>query len=252
MSDVTAIEAIYTNRIVSVVALALLYYDFILTIPQEVERYWTGRLTWPSFLFFLNRCPAVLEYRRFISIFILGIAAALMLLRTYALYVRDRRVLALLLVLLGIGVGVSAWVLVVGLTARKPTIAPSATLAHAGCILVLSQEEGDDLAIAWSVIMVFDVSVFVLTVMQALQVRETWCGGYFGVILRDGHGTAYFAILFLCYLSNILSYTPMYKSISTDIANVVSTMLITRLMLNIRDPELQGAGQTYCSPDEAC
>lgn len=34
--------------------------------------------------------------------------------------------------------------------------------------------------------MVFDVAVFILTVLQALQVRETWCGGYFGVILRDG------------------------------------------------------------------
>lgn len=41
---------------------ALLYYDFILTIPQEVERYWTGRLTWPSFLFFLNRYTAVLGH----------------------------------------------------------------------------------------------------------------------------------------------------------------------------------------------
>ncbi|KAL1938963.1 hypothetical protein VTO73DRAFT_11116 [Trametes versicolor] len=184
---------------------------------------------------------------------LLRIAAALMLLRTYALYVRDRRVLALLLALIGIGVSVSVWVLVVGHLTERPTIAHSATLARAGCILVLSQEEGDDLAIAWSAIMVFDVAVFILTVLQALQVRETWCGGYFGVILRDG--TAYFAILFLCYLSNILSYTlaqPMYKSISTTITNVVSTTLITRLMLNIRDPELRGAGPTYCSPDEAC
>ncbi|EIW56667.1 uncharacterized protein TRAVEDRAFT_49485 [Trametes versicolor FP-101664 SS1] len=273
MSTIITAEAIgeynYTDRIISAVAFALLYYDFILTIPQEVERYWTGRVTWPSFLFFLNRYTAVLGHIPVIAEFFgvlpepvptlffiaseLSIAAALMLLRTYALYVRDRRVLALLLALIGIGVSVSVWVLVVGHLMERPTIAPSATLAHAGCILALSQEEGDDLAIAWSAIMVFDVAVFILTVLQALQVRETWCGGYFGVILRDG--TAYFAILFLCYLSNILSYTlaqPMYKSISTTITNVVSTTLITRLMLNIRDPELRGAGPTYCSPDEAC
>ncbi|EIW56666.1 uncharacterized protein TRAVEDRAFT_49484 [Trametes versicolor FP-101664 SS1] len=261
MSNVAALEAVFTNRIVSAVALALLYYDFILTIPREVERYWTGRLTWPSLLFFLNRyipilgqIPGIVESFGVLSesqyvpprtsVFTVGFAAALTLLRTYALYARDRRVLVLLLGLLDIGLCVSVWVLVVGRRARNPTIAPSATLAHAGCILVLSQEEGNDLAIAWSAIMVFDVAVFVLTVLHALQVRDTWCGGYFGVILRDS--TGYFAILSLFYLANILSYTlaqPMYKNISTNITNVVSTTLITRLMLNIRDPELRGPGR---------
>lgn len=39
---------------------ALLYYDFVLTIPQEVERYWERKFSLPSFLFFLNRYMSVL------------------------------------------------------------------------------------------------------------------------------------------------------------------------------------------------
>lgn len=41
---------------------AILYYDFVLTIPQEVERYWKRRLSWGSALFFLNRYSSVLSH----------------------------------------------------------------------------------------------------------------------------------------------------------------------------------------------
>ena len=41
---------------------AILYYDFILTLPLEVERYWKSRFTWVSVLFFLNRYGSVLSH----------------------------------------------------------------------------------------------------------------------------------------------------------------------------------------------
>ena len=41
---------------------ALLYYDFLLTISLEVERYWTGRRSWASVFFFLNRYTAILSH----------------------------------------------------------------------------------------------------------------------------------------------------------------------------------------------
>ncbi|KAI1790894.1 hypothetical protein LXA43DRAFT_890138, partial [Ganoderma leucocontextum] len=39
---------------------ALLFYDFILTLPHEAERFWTGRRSWASVFFFLNRYTAIL------------------------------------------------------------------------------------------------------------------------------------------------------------------------------------------------
>ena len=39
---------------------ALLYYDFLLTLPLEAERFWTGRRSWASIFFYLNRYTAIL------------------------------------------------------------------------------------------------------------------------------------------------------------------------------------------------
>ncbi|KAI1787320.1 hypothetical protein LXA43DRAFT_713694 [Ganoderma leucocontextum] len=58
-------------------------------------------------------------------------------------------------------------------------------------------------------------------------------------------------VLFVCHLSNILSCLlakPAYKGMSVTTTNVVASSLITRLLLNIRDPDLlQGR---YHSPSD--
>ncbi|OSD03712.1 hypothetical protein PYCCODRAFT_1434104 [Trametes coccinea BRFM310] len=237
-------------------ALAILYYDFVLTIPQEIERFWSRKLSWPSFLFFLNRylsvighIPVIIEffgvipesvsvrpklcreyqqYHRIISILIQAVVAGLMLLRTYALYGRDRRVLALLLAILGVGAIVSLWVIIAGHKARRPTALPGSIRATDGCDLTLSTQD---------TILVFDGTVFILTLMQVMKIRQSWSsGGYFHIMLRDG--ACFGSVLFICYLSNILAYAPIHKGVSTSITNVMSSTLITRFMLNIRDPQL--------------
>ncbi|KAI8972586.1 hypothetical protein BD414DRAFT_540227 [Trametes punicea] len=277
------VESNYVNRILSSIAFTLLYYDFVLTFRQEVERYWSGTLSWPSFLFFLNRymsimshIPVIVEffgiipesriafqqYHRVISMVIQAVVAALLLLRTYALYGRDRRILKLLLAIVGVGAIISVWVIIKGHGAQRPTVMQVQGISQAGCDLTLSQEEyvhtsrasrkvvnfltialpprrGSELAIAWSAILVFDGTVVVLTLLQALKVGRAWRGGYYRVMLRDG--TIYFGVLFVCYLSNILAYAvaePVHKGVSTSITNVMSTTLIARLMLNIRNPDL--------------
>ncbi|OJT14724.1 hypothetical protein TRAPUB_8703 [Trametes pubescens] len=198
------IESNYTNRILSSVAFALLYYDFVLTIPQEVERYWERKFSLPSFLFFLNRCREFQQYHRFISMVIQGVVAALMLLRTYALYGQDRRILVLLSTIIGTGAIISVWVLVAGHHTRRPTVTYAEAIARTGCDLTLSQEEGYDLAIAWSAILVFDAVVFILTLLQALKAGGSLSGSYLRVMLRDDLNIA----------------KPVHKGVSTSITNV--------------------------------
>ncbi|KAH9856355.1 hypothetical protein C2E23DRAFT_882429 [Lenzites betulinus] len=282
MSSIPAQVVIESNsvyRTLFAVAFALLFYDFVLTFQEEVERYWTGSFSLASFLFFLNRYLSLLGhipvifaffrslpasqyvsqlsrsfqlYHFLLSIAVQCIVTALMLLRTYALYGRSRRVLVLLLGIIAIGAPLCVWGLLKGqLTGISKSVtfaAPAgANHTHTWCNLASSQQEGYDLAIAWGAISAFDATVFVLTLLKALEMGRAWSGGYFRVMLRDG--TIYFAFLFLCYVSNILPYAlsqPVHKGVSTSVTNVVSSTLISRLMLNIRDPDLrQGSARHW-------
>ncbi|OBZ74515.1 hypothetical protein A0H81_05313 [Grifola frondosa] len=254
-SAITIVHSNVVNRYLSSVAFALLYYDFVLTIPMEVERYWNGGRSWTSLFFFVNRylsvlshIPVIVEffgiisevlqlYHQLIAALTQCIVAILLMLRTYALYGRSRGILYLLIGICCLGGIVSLWAIISVRTSQ--VVSYTDLIAATGCDLTLTTKQGYYLAAAWSSILVFDGAVFVLTLIKALQVGRTWSGSLFKIMLRDG--TIYFGVLLICYLFNILTYVlaePINKGVSTTITNVISSTLITRLMLNIRDPDL--------------
>ncbi|KAI0668892.1 hypothetical protein C8Q78DRAFT_215045 [Trametes maxima] len=200
--------------------------------------------SWSSLGIFPNRCRQVRLYHHIISVIIQGIVAVLLLIRTYALYGRDRRVLALLLTIGCTGGAVGLWAITVGAarqghkTANVP--ARSQFVVHGtGCDTTLSQQQGYDLALTWGSMLVFDATVFVLTLSQAFKSGRTWKGGYIHVMLRDG--SVYFGVLLVFHSFNILTLAlagPAYRGITVSLTNVISSTLVTRLMLNIRDPDL--------------
>ncbi|OBZ66937.1 hypothetical protein A0H81_13278 [Grifola frondosa] len=251
------------SRYFSLIALTLLYYDFVLTIPMEVERYWTGSCSWASFLYFVNRylsilsvIPVIFEFfgdmsetchsinsdasrarnNRLKMLISNALRLDLLILRTYALYNHSRKILYLLISTLGFGGLVSIWAMIMTRTQEGP---PNRVMAITGCDPAVSTKQGYYLAAAWCPILVFDGTVFVLTFCKALQVGKTWSGSLFTIMLRDG--TIYFGIITICYLSNILTYVfadLMYKGVSDTLTTAISSVLATRLMLNIRDPEI--------------
>ncbi|KAI0370915.1 hypothetical protein BV20DRAFT_943114, partial [Pilatotrama ljubarskyi] len=270
-------ESNHINRIFAAIAFGVLWYDFVLTIPSEVERYWKGGRSWASIFYFLNRymsvlshIPVVVEffepsktpnlilsnrcrklqlYHQILAALTQCIVGVLLMLRTYALYNRNRTVVYVLASICAVGGGVSVWA-IVSVRSLHPRSFQDVAI-YAGCDLTLSEKQSVtfariDLAAAWSSILVFDATVFALTLVQALRVGKTWSHSLFHVMLRDA-GTIYFGILLVCYMCNILTYIvsskarrlhPVYKGVSTTMTNVISTTLITRLMLNIRDPKL--------------
>ncbi|RPD60831.1 hypothetical protein L227DRAFT_85243 [Lentinus tigrinus ALCF2SS1-6] len=249
----TIAESSYPNRIVQTVAFAMLYYDFLLTLPLEVERYWTGGRSWASVFFFVNRYMAVLCHLPVVYEFFgnmpeegfliwgsvgVGGCSALLMLRTYALYNRNRRVVYVLSAICAVGGAISVWAILSVRGSPSPSTPKVST--YVGCDLRISQKQGYYLAAAWSSILAFDTTVFALTLWQALHVTgRTWSHSLFRVILRDG--TVYFGVLAICYLSNIMTYIfvqPKHKGILTTLTNVLSTTLVTRMMLNIRNPDL--------------
>ncbi|OBZ67269.1 hypothetical protein A0H81_12799 [Grifola frondosa] len=279
------------------VAFALLYYDFVLTIPMEVERYWTGGLSWASSLYFVNRylsvlgtIPVIVEYfmdvsetRYVYSSLLRGgsdlqqirgrcrqlqfyhqIIAALTqfvvpffpVLRTYALYNCNRKVLYALICMYCLGVGIVIWAIVNVRTNHVVSITDITTTTR--CYLTLSTKQKRYLAIAWSPGLVLDGIVFVLMLIQARRTDRNGSGSVFKVLFRDGEGTIYFGLIQFCYLANVLSYAlPMTKPAYTTLANAyalssrgcnfaraktdvnsISSTMTARFMLNIRDPEL--------------
>ncbi|TBU39216.1 hypothetical protein BD309DRAFT_993908 [Dichomitus squalens] len=124
------------NRVAQAISFTILYYDFLLTFPEEVERYWTGVWSWASFFFFLNRYMSVVCYVPFAYEFYADmpeplyhrlllastqcVAAVLLMLRTYALYNRNRKVMVLLSSMAAIGGAVIVvWLLTTALWGRS-------------------------------------------------------------------------------------------------------------------------------------
>lgn len=51
------------SHLINLQTLAILYYDYFMTLPMEIERFWFIRKSsWATFLFFANRYLAVLGY----------------------------------------------------------------------------------------------------------------------------------------------------------------------------------------------
>ncbi|TFY52196.1 hypothetical protein EVG20_g10661 [Dentipellis fragilis] len=251
------------NYYLSLIYFTILYYDYLVTFSAEVEYFWLQprRLNWPSALFFVNRYGALLGHIPFvIEVFIypiicvpLGarqfcsgvhkyhqpyaallqlVVVALCVIRVSAMYNHNRLVLGYLIILI-IGCAIlSCWVIFAGVH-KDPLV----LLGHgaAGCNPLHSQSQSTRLAIAWSGLLMFDCSVFILTVAKAFQIGRQYPGSLIHVLLRDG--TLYFAMLFFANLSNILMYlnaAPLLKDTNTVLTNVLSTTAISRLMLNLR------------------
>ncbi|EMD38373.1 hypothetical protein CERSUDRAFT_64629 [Gelatoporia subvermispora B] len=171
--------------------LAVLYYDYFTTFSMEVERFWKqSPFSCISILFVINRylsligpIPVTIEYfgniaeilqsfHQYYAVFTQAVVAALLLLRTYALYNRDARILCLMLATCAAGIVASIWVLLVDKTFTEDS---KVALNWPGYLVG-----------AWSSMLAFDTLVFVLTLVRAIQVEGLWKGTLFRIMLRDG------------------------------------------------------------------
>ncbi|KAJ7214475.1 hypothetical protein GGX14DRAFT_444025 [Mycena pura] len=249
------------NYYFSLVSLTLLFYDYFLTLGWEVSRYWRLHLTAPSILFFVNRygmlfgsIPVVLEsvwtaestprklavckvlqsYHQYFTVVTQIIIGVMLILRTYALYERNRRVLALMILVSSGVIGVGAWAV---LSERKASDIPTLNL-YIGCSTGVSSSQTIHLASAWIGMAAFDCTIFMLTLYRTLT-RKAGGGGLFAVLLRDG--SIYFGVMLLATIANILTFIlgeSFTRGLPTTFTNVISSIMISRLMLNLRDPAL--------------
>ncbi|KAL4066245.1 hypothetical protein V8B97DRAFT_1103428 [Scleroderma yunnanense] len=114
-----------------------------------------------------------------------------------------------------------------------------------------------DLAAGWSGQLVFDLMIFLLTILRSLRFWNTGSRSLINILLRDG--SLYFACVKGCFSRgsmttdkifrvmcavNVVNITVLSvganstKAIPSNITNVFSSMMIARLMLNLRDPKI--------------
>ncbi|KAF7350155.1 hypothetical protein MVEN_01318000 [Mycena venus] len=178
----------------------------------------------------------------------------MLILRTYALYERNLRVLTLMLVFGACVLGACIWGTI--FSEKKIGIWPSPNLKFdIGCTHNIALEQNTGLIIAWASLGIFDAFIFSLTLYRALRRRHLTDVHLLNVLLRDG--SLYFGIMLGATISNILTFIyggPYTRGAATTFTNIISSIMISRLMLNIRDLALregeEGVFSTYMDPDE--
>ncbi|KAJ7698492.1 hypothetical protein B0H14DRAFT_3036789 [Mycena olivaceomarginata] len=205
MSAVQIQKDLNLSAYFNLVSFSLLFYDYFLVLDWEISRYWGTPFTWPNILFFANRygtllgnIPVVMEY-------------------FWSENSTPEKI---------------KWSVLSGKAVDKSTNLP----LYFGCNYPTSKAQGVSLATAWAGVAVFDCMIFLLTLYKVFTRRRPNGGDLLTVLLRDGLMLP--SVMVISNSSNILTFIPYTKGIATTLVNVTSSIMITRLMLNLRDPAL--------------
>ncbi|KAJ7162803.1 hypothetical protein C8R43DRAFT_1123476 [Mycena crocata] len=276
-STVELQQQLNSNYYFNLISFTLLFYDYFLTLEWEVSRYWGTALAAPNFLFYLNRygtlfgtipvvvqyfwttsstpqkiavfhgpylmgmclrCGHLHSYHQYFAVATQIIIGVMLILRTYALYERNRRVLALMVCVAAGVIAVGVWSVLSGPGAKTGDEGTNLGL-YIGCSSSVSSSQTLGLVAAWAGMGVFDCTIFFLTLYKALSRRRSSGIELLAVLLRDG--SIYFGVIVMSNLANILTFLrggPYTRGMPTTFTNVISSIMISRLMLNLRDPAL--------------
>ncbi|KAF9787852.1 hypothetical protein BJ322DRAFT_1045554 [Thelephora terrestris] len=255
------------NRYLALCGFTLVLYDYILTFHAELDRFWSPlRIRqWGTFIFIVNRylgllghvpivysyffvpledlmagqqdpkCQVLHKYHQFLAVVVQTSVGAILLTRVYALWDRSRIILwALLAYYFGFA-GFAVWAITQGKPAAYPLIPPDSL----GCVSVLSKDEGFYFGLVWGGIMIFDSTVFALTVYRSLALWRQGSRGLVHILMRDG--VVYYAALGCSTSANTFSFllgSALTRGINTLMTNMLACALCSRLMLNLRDPRI--------------
>lgn len=257
------------NRCLALCGFTLVLYDYILTFPLELERFWSPlqMRQWGTFIFIVNRyigllghvpiiysyffvpppdpvvgqqdsrCYPLHKYHQFLAVAVQTSVGAIMLTRVYALWERNRIILWGLLGYYFGFAGFAAWAITRGRSQDYPSVPPNSL----GCVSVLSKNEGFYFCLVWSGIMIFDSTVFALTVYRTVSLWRQGSRGLVHIVMRDG--LVYYAVLGFSTLANTLTFvlgSAFTRGINTLMTNMLACAVCSRIMLNLRDPKLSG------------
>ncbi|KAL5520194.1 hypothetical protein ACEPAG_9407 [Sanghuangporus baumii] len=259
-----------TNSI-SLASLVVLLYDTSLTLrtsSSEIEYVWKANWSYGKVLFFLNRYPVVaisivmiisnmnvasslkLAVRCEISYRLDGWSMMALILpvqlifvlRTFALWERNRKVLAFLILLMlacDSVIGVSIWMSErIGsvMLPQEPGLREVL-----GCYSTMSGISSYKVIIpAVAALMVFDAVVLALTILRFIRIRKDGegNGSVIRILFRDG--VIYYIVVLASNVANLLLYALLQRQHAglvgscVPILRTVMSICASRLMLNLR------------------
>ncbi|KAJ3488030.1 hypothetical protein NLI96_g3125 [Meripilus lineatus] len=231
---------------------SIFYYDWMLTFDDELHHLWNAQ-TYFTLLLLANRyftfftfipilvleivlrgnaagCHIYSKYRSFQGLISGVIVCSILIVRTYALCNKSKKILAFLCVSFTLIFGVATW--------ASPNGKKLQTNIGNGCQTLVPQAVGIRSAISWEALMAFDLIVFGLTLYRIIEEKR---GSHVSLneltrlMFRDG--AVYLAIMALANSANVLTYyilTPGLKGATGSISAHISVVLVSRAMLNIR------------------
>ncbi|EJD50766.1 hypothetical protein AURDEDRAFT_159913 [Auricularia subglabra TFB-10046 SS5] len=248
-----AIYAVLVWKRYFLAGMTLLCFDWIISFNLEVERIWKStswsvKIIWVG----IRYCPLITgpligvyvfdadsrlktcrRYASFPSAVILVyiiITHAAFMMRTYALYGRDRRVVVGLAVLLLVEIAIFAW----GLSTEVYAGGAEPLALLPGCYPAVIV--GDSGIGVWVMAFGFDVIIMVLTIGKSISyLLQHEKSNVLNVLVRDG--VAYFAVIFAFYIINLIYYltgSDLWRLLHTTFGALLGTILTSRLILNLR------------------
>ncbi|KDR79543.1 hypothetical protein GALMADRAFT_208873 [Galerina marginata CBS 339.88] len=172
----------------------------------------------------LQTCLTIVAYHEFLITVTQVVIGGIVILRTHAIYGRSRRILFLLVV---VAVGVSAYG-ISSIIQEKGNKHLKSDLSSSGCMLPTSNNGVRGLAETWSGHVVFDTLVFLLTLYKSVTTKRQGFS-ILTVMLRDVSLSSH-----ECPTNFAKNYL---KGMTATTTNVLSSAMISRLMLNLRDPQ---------------
>ncbi|KAJ7861904.1 hypothetical protein B0H13DRAFT_1723670 [Mycena leptocephala] len=246
-----------TVKYVNVASMAILVFDYCLTFHVEASLIWPSRMSFSKTLFMLARytpffdVPVGLYYiltpnvpldRCFnlnvastaMSVFGIAIGEAILILRTYALSGRERRVLIVFSTIYLIEA--LATVILISLFLRSMTFGPPILAAIPGC-----NETGGNfilVGICFIIVLLNETVLMGYTLWLGYKKYRHFRSPFIMTLYRDG--ITYFIFLFLGSAANftiLLAGEGELQELLNTFLRVMHSVLSSRVLLNVRDVE---------------
>jgi len=279
---VSFFQHIQSNQYTEVAATTLVWYDYFLTLNDEIQFFWGRRLTWTAFLFFANRYlilitqtfntyPQVSSHVGYILCkvsvgFILtgsGVVQELLVdtilcIRIYAMYGRSKLVLYSLGTLLGVCTLASLSVVAAIGIHTKGTATPAQGIHH--CTIVTPFKF---LWAYWVPILVYESTGFLMVFYKAFQhirhsnwqdtvteISQSTTSSLMTVLYRDS--LIYFAVIFGLYVATCVlfaSQDPSVNGMMDGPTISIIAILGNRVLFNLRASDARSTNTTDTSSD---
>lgn len=253
---ITGFEWLRIATCTDAAAATLLVYDYILTVPREIDYIWSSKWSVIKIMFLITRylpfsdvsivllyqlkpfitpqsCEWLFKISGWLIVVGIAIAETILAIRTWALWERHRNMTAFLVVLVASAVGSCFYVESIFLdSARFATYPHPAT---PGCILT---ERNSIIAYNFATV-IFVETVLILCTLYKVYRHYDVIKNYRGIasiLLRDG--VSFYFYLLIISITNliVIVVAPLELSgILSPLQRVLHSALTTRVILNIRE-----------------